>query len=371
MPSTSTSSDAGRQTFAGQLFDGETAASHAVGLTLLEGGIEITDHAAGKVRLWAFSGLEAVDPPLAGHALRLRHSSETGSRLTVPAGPAAEAVLRAAPHLARRINPYRLMRQLAIVAACLVVLAAIGYAVLSFLPQVAADLMPDAWRQRLGDSVERTLVQSNKVCGNAAGLDALATLDARLTDSIPDAPRFSVDVVELPVVNAFAVPGGRIIVSGELIAEAKGPEEVAGVLAHELGHVYYRHPEAQFVRLMGTQLLLTLATGTSGGNALGGLAGLLAILRYSRAAEAQADAFGRRLMTEGGIDPRGLRDFFTRMQQKSGGASQGGILSGIGNMLSSHPGTAERIAKIKPLPAGKARMVLSAQAFRGLKAICR
>ncbi len=108
---------------------------------------------------------------------------------------------------------------------------------------------------------------------------------------------------------------------------------------------------------MGMQLLLTLATGTSGGDALGGLAGLLTILRYSRAAEAQADDFARRLMAEGGIDPGGLRDFFTRMQEKSGGASTGGILSGIGSMLSSHPGTAGRIARIKPLPPGKARMV--------------
>ena len=188
---------------------------------------------------------------------------------------------------------------------------------------------------------------------------------------MPDAPPFSVEVVQLPVVNAFALPGGRIIVSGKLIAEAKSPEEVAGVLAHELGHVYYRHPEAQFTRLMGMQLLLTLATGTSGGDALGGLAGLLTILRYSRAAEAQADDFARRLMAEGGIDPSGLRDFFTRMQEKSGGASTGGILSGIGSMLSSHPGTAERIASIKPLPPGKARIVLSAQAFHDLKAICR
>jgi len=371
MPSTSTSSERGAQSFAGQFFDGETAASHAVGLTLIAGGIEISDQAADKVRLWSLSGLEAVDAPLAGQALRLRHTSEPASRLTLPAGPAAEAVLTAAPFLARAINPHRLMRQLAIVAASLVVLAVVGYAVLSFLPQVAANLMPDTWRQRLGDSVERTLIEHNKVCGSGAGLDALAMLDTRLSDSIADAPRFSVEVVALPVVNAFALPGGRIVVSGKLIAHAQSPEEVAGVLAHELGHVYYRHPEAQFARLMGMQLLLTLATGTSGGNAIGGLAGILAILRYSRAAEAQADAFAERLMTQGGIDPRGLRDFFARMQQKHAGAAQGGVLSGIGSMLSSHPGTAERIAKIKPLPPGEARPVLSAQAFRDLKAICR
>ena len=191
------------------------------------------------------------------------------------------------------------------------------------------------------------------------------------SDSLPDAPPFSVEVVALPVVNAFALPGGRIVVSARLIAEARRPAEVAGVLAHELGHVYYRHPEAQLVRVMGMQLLLTLATGSSSGDALGGLAGLLAILRYSRTAEAQADAFATRLMAQGHIDPTGLRDFFVRMQKKMGGKTSGGLLSGIGDMLATHPGTGERIAIIKPLPPGEAREVLSPEAFAALKAICR
>ncbi len=369
MPSTSISSEAAGRHFTGQLFDGETAASRKVDVTLLNGGIEIADTAAGKVRLWTLSGLDAVDPPLPDHDLRLKHASEPGSRLIVPAGAAAAAVLAATPHLGRRINPHRLMRHMLIATACVAALVIVGYVVLSFLPQTVADIMPQSVRQRLGASVERSLVESNKVCGNPAGLDALAALDNRLSDSMPGAPPFSVKVVRLPVVNAFALPGGRIIVSGRLVAEAKSPAEVAGVLAHELGHVYYRHPEAQFVRILGMQLLLTLTTGTTGGDTLGGLAGLVAILRYSRAAEAQADTFATRLMREGGIDPKGLRDFFVRMQKKSGKDS-GGVLSGIGSMLSSHPGTADRIAKMKPLPPGKARMVISAQDFRDLKAIC-
>ncbi len=369
MPSTSTSSDGRSRTFAGQLFDGETAASHDVALSFLAGGIEIADRAAGKVRVWTFSGLAAVDPPLVGQPLRLRHDSEPGTRLIVPAGPAADAVLAGAPFIARRINPYRLGRQALIALACVAALAVIGYLVLNFLPQSVADIMPGSIRQRLGSNIEHAVVKSYTVCHGPAGLDALAALDNRLSGAIPDAPPFTVQVVALPVVNAFALPGGRIIVSARLIAEAQRPAEVAGVLAHELGHVYYRHPEAQFVRVMGMQLLLTLATGTSHGDTLGGLAGLLAILRYSRAAEAQADAFATRLMTAGHIDPTGLRDFFIRMQKKEGDTS-GGILSGIGNMLASHPGTAERIGRIKPLPPGEARAVISPKAFADLKAIC-
>jgi predicted Zn-dependent protease len=114
---------------------------------------------------------------------------------------------------------------------------------------------------------------------------------------------------------------------------------------------------------------LTLAAGNSGGDTLGGLAGLLAILRYSRSAESQADSFATRLMTRGHIDPAGLRDFFNRLKDKTGTTS-GGFLSGISDMFSSHPGTQERIARIKPLPPGAAQMVISPEAFHDLQAIC-
>jgi Zn-dependent protease with chaperone function len=369
MPSTSTSSEGGAGHFAGQLFDGETAASHDVSLTILEGGIEIADAAAGKVRLWTFSGLEAVNPPRDGHSLRLRHKSEPGTRLIVAPGAGAQALLARAGQLTRRFNPHRLMAHALIVAACVLALLAAGYLVLSFLPQTVADLMPRSMRQRLGESVESSLVKGARVCGGGAGLEALAALDTRLSAGLPDAPRFSVKVVDLPMVNAFAVPGGRIIVSAKLIAQAQKPAEVAGVIAHELGHVYYRHPEAQLVRIMGLQLFLTLATGTSGGDTLGGMAGLLAILRYSRAAEDEADAFAARLLAASHIDPTGLRDFFTRLK-KSSGEDSGGVLSGIGDIFSTHPGTGDRIARIKPLAPGAAREVMSPAAFADLKAIC-
>ncbi len=370
MPSTSTSSERQTPAFAAQLFDGETAASHDVTLNLMAGGIEITDRAAAKVRLWTWPGLAAVDPPLAGQSLRLRHDSEAGTRLIVPAGAAADAVLKAVPHLARRFNPQRLGRQALIAAACIAALVVIGYLVLSFLPQTVADVMPTSIRQRLGDHIEHMVVKSYKVCDSPAGRAAIAVLDKRLSESLPDTPPFSVKVVALPVVNAFALPGGGIVVSASLIAEARRPAEVAGVLAHELGHVYYRHPEAQFVRVMGMQLLLRLATGNATGDTLGGLAGLLAILRYSRSAEDQADAFAARLMAQGHIDPMGLRDFFIRIQKKTGEGKSGGLLSGIGDMFSTHPGTSERIDKIKPLPPGEARPVMSPKAFADLKTIC-
>ena len=369
MPSTSTSSESAGNTFSGQLFDGQTAASHDVSLTVLEGGIEITGSTAGKVRLWTFSGLEAVDPPQPGQALRLRHVSEPGTRLIVAPGAGTQALLARASHLTRRINPHRLMRQALIVGACVLALLAAGYLVLSFLPQTVADLMPQSMRQRLGESIEGSVIKASKVCGSTAGLEALADLQTRLSTGLPDTPRFSVKVVDLPVVNAFAVPGGRIIVSEKLIAQAEKSAEVAGVLAHELGHVYYRHPEAQLVRIMGLQLFLTLATGTSGGDTLGGMAGLLAILRYSRAAESQADAFAARLMAEGHIDPAGLRDFLTRLK-KARSEPAGRVRSGLSDMFSTHPGIEDRIAKITPLAPGEAREVMSPAAFSDLKAIC-
>ena len=101
-------------------------------------------------------------------------------------------------------------------------------------------------------------------------------------------------------VNAFAAPGGHVVVLSGLIDEAKSGDEVAGVLAHEIAHVIHRHPMESLVRAMG---LAVLAEALSGDGLGGTAAMLLAVTAYSREAEAEADATAVALL-EGS---RGLR----------------------------------------------------------------
>jgi len=351
-----------------QLFDGQSAASHDVKVEVRSDGLMITGP-AGQSRRWTFSGLEAASPVRSGEALRLKHTSEPNARLSLPPGLAADQVLEQASHVAGGFHPGKALKFAAIVIAGLALFFAAGYATLNIAPQRVAAMLPAEWRDKLADRTEKTFIKDAKQCNNPAGKLALAAIAGRVAAASPETPDFSVRVFDMPFVNAFALPGGRIVLTGKLIKQADSPEEVAGVIAHELGHTAYLHPEASLVRNIGLQLLISLGTGGSGGDTLGNVAGLLTMLQYSRDAEREADDYAVTILTEGAIDPKGLRHFFEKLSKK-----EWSIVTGkwkdLSSMLSTHPGTKERVEFIKPLPAGEARGVVPDYQWKALKKIC-
>jgi predicted Zn-dependent protease len=250
----------------------------------------------------------------------------------------------------------------------LLVVAGLGHLLLTVLPPVVVHMMPDAWRDRLGNQAVNRFLGTYPQCNGAAGNAALAGLVARLTASEPgQAPDISVEVRKLPVINAFTLPGGKVVLSGSLVAAASTPDEVAGVLAHELGHAHNQDPEVALVRLTGLQLLISLASGSDGGNVLSNIVGLATFLRYSRAAEERADDYAQELLQAARIDPMGLKRFFERIEDKNRG---GPTLGTLGNIFSTHPGTEARIARIKPLAGGAGRPALDERQWQDLRRIC-
>ncbi len=157
----------------------------------------------------------------------------------------------------------------------------------------------------------------------------------------PDLP-WHFTVVDTPVVNAFAVPGGYIYITRDILAYMNNEAEMAGVLGHEIGHVTARHSVSQITK---SQLIgLGLGLGGAFSRTFRGLsdfaelgAGLL-FLKYGRDAERQADELGVRYMFEQGYDPLQVSHFFTvfeSMREQSGEA--------LPNWLSSHPAPPDRI----------------------------
>jgi predicted Zn-dependent protease len=252
----------------------------------------------------------------------------------------------------------------------LALVAALGYLVLQVAPQQLARVMPDTWRQRIGEQVEISFAEGARRCDVASGAAALVRLTARLAEGAAAMPPVSVRIYDIPVMNAFALPGERIVIMRELIAKAETPEELAGVLAHELGHVAGRHAEAQLIRATGLQLLFSAATGGGGGDTITTAAGLATILQYSRRAEREADVYALATLVSAAIDPLGFKRFFERVMKEEGAAT-GGALGKIGSLFSTHPGTEERIKAIGPLPEGVSpRPVLSDAEWQALKKIC-
>jgi predicted Zn-dependent protease len=351
-----------------RFFDGETARDHLVAAELVPEGLAIEGIELSR-RIWSLSGLAAISPIKAGLPVRLGHDAAPGARLVITQQTFLHELVARAPHLTGGFNARKAGRLAAIIAASALLAAGVLYITLSYAPQTLAFILPESWRNTLGDQVEATLSSGARLCATSTVNAALANLVKRLAEGDADAPSFELKVYDIDIVNAFAVPGDRIVVTEKLIETAETPEEVAGVLAHEMGHVYHRHAEAQMVRAMGIDLLLKIASGGD----IGGFAGLLAILRYSRDAEREADSFAVEQLGKVAIDPRGLKRFFERvMKLERGENSSGGIFGTVSDMMSTHPVTRERIDAIKPMPEGMAtRAVLSDSDWRSLKKICR
>lgn len=156
-------------------------------------------------------------------------------------------------------------------------------------------------------------------------------------------------VLDAPVVNAFALPGGYIYVTRGALAMMNSEAELAAVLAHELGHVNARHSVHRLSKLLLVQIGLNVGSALSDTFAeLSGVASVgiqLLFLKYSRDDEREADALGVEYARKGSYNPGAMVSFFSSLQ-KLGDLSGGQSLPGF---LSTHPLTSERIQNVRAI----------------------
>ena len=188
--------------------------------------------------------------------------------------------------------------------------------------------VPVAQERKLGEAVfAQTKAKLKLVEGPPATM--VREIGARLTKG--SAYRYEFHVTHDDAVNAFAIPGGFVVVHSGLLALAASAEEVAGVLAHEVQHVEKRHSLKAMAKSTG--LMVTV------GMVFGDLGGLLALgqdligLKFSRQHESEADTAGLQALVAAGIAPSGMRDFFRKMGEKDS--------LNLG-WLSSHPASEDR-----------------------------
>ena len=143
--------------------------------------------------------------------------------------------------------------------------------------EYAAPLLPYSLQVKLGESVFDELTADKDECHGKAGLKALNDLANRLAKAADYPHEIAVHVMEGGPVNAFTLPGGILVFYSDLIEQAKDGAQVAGVMAHEIGHVVHYHPMKGLVRQYGIELLVKLVSGgysdllstlASGGNVL-------------------------------------------------------------------------------------------------------
>ncbi len=149
-------------------------------------------------------------------------------------------------------------------------------------------------------------------------------------------------IIDSPIINAFALPGGYVYVSRGLLAEMNNEAQLAGVMGHELGHVNARHNMKRLQSTVGMNILVA-AVGAATGSSLwqnvsGQLMGLIS-QKYSRSQERQADELGTRYMARAGYDPRQMSVFLQRLRQLHSHEP-----SALEAIMASHPLTSERVA---------------------------
>jgi beta-barrel assembly-enhancing protease len=356
-------------------FDGEIARDHAVTLNRVGSNLEFQGRDVSPTT-WSIAGLHPIDPPTEGQPFRITHDQKPGARLILRDQAFIDDLVAQNSHLKGGYSLRHIGQVLGWTAGGLVALAAIGYLAMTVLPQQIAGLLPQSWRDNMGSQVVTSLVGTAKRCETPGSQSATSAMLAALAESGVDLPAVSIEIYDMSLVNAFAAPGGRIVLTRGLIAEASDPAELTGVLAHELGHVYHLHPEAQLVRFAGLQILISAFSGGGGGDLVKNAAGLVTILRYTREAEREADSFARDVMQNAKVDPIGLKHFFEKIMKMEGAKptepdKTPSALDKIGNVFSTHPGTEDRIKEIEPLPSGVTPVkIMTDEQFQALKTAC-
>jgi predicted Zn-dependent protease len=345
-------------------FDGVTNRRRGVALAF-EAALEISENGVG-VASWSYDDLRAVG---GGAMLRLKCTSALPlARLDV-IDATAQAEIRARSRFldVERDTGAHTAR---IVAWSIAAIVSIAVTVFFGVPFVAArmvPLVPVSFERRLGDMVDnqvRTLF-GRDACSGSQGNAALSKLVETLRGAGHFEAQLQPAVLPSALSNALALPGGKIYLLDGLLQKAENPDEIAGVIAHEMGHVIHRDQTRMIIENGGTSFLIGLLFGdiTGSGAAIFTTRSLFQA-SYSREAEANADAFAIDTMHALGRSPAPMGELLFRVTGAQGARSIG--------ILASHPLTEERRALMRreDRPATGPELLSGAE-WAALKAVCR
>ena len=333
----------------GRYFDGRTALAQPVRVTIGSRGLHIakTDR---STLWWDYDQVRQTQGAYAGEQVRLERGPPVAEALLVDDAGFLAAIHAIAPEQTAFHNPARrpLRLKLTLLAAlCLPLLGGALY--LWGIPAVAEALagrVPVSWEEQLGRSVVGLLAPPEARLEDPVCTEVLEGIGDRLLEAVPTNDyRFRYVLKRDRSINAFAAPGGFVVVHTALVSKTGSSEELAGVLAHEMQHILKRHTTAALFRDLSIQVLIAAWTGDLGGLEVAlETAGTLGKLRFSRQAETEADLEGLKMLQAAGIAPGGMVAFFKSLEKMD-------LPEGL-TYLSTHPRGEDRIKQLEQLAAG-------------------
>ena len=230
---------------------------------------------------------------------------------------------------------------------------------IDLLSAYIARQVPAQWEQKIGETAIAQYRFSHHFLAQEQTDTLLLPLVKPLLGALADSRHsYHFEIVNEPSSNAFALPGGFVVIHSGLILNAGSAEELLGVLAHEITHAEQQHGVRNLITSSGVYLVAGAMFGDVNGllATLANAAPLLLTQSYSRAFEQEADTRGFSLMQTAEIDPRGLADFFEhlmaeekkQLEKIENEQSRDVVRKGV-KFLSTHPATEERISYLRAL----------------------
>lgn len=289
---------------------------------------------------WAYSDLRRADD--GGGRVMLKRKPDTGERLMIEDD--SEALRAAAPALltpkSMGVEGWPVVAGVAATAWSLAAAFLIG---VPLAAQPLADRVPERYRSQIADISWSQVNGFTEYCDDS---DEAARILNDVADrmmmaaNVPHREDIWITIVDAPIPNAFALPDRSIVVTDDLIELAERPDELTGVIAHEIAHIERNHVMANIIRHVGAGIFFDIVFGGAGaGQAIAIASVNLAGLSYSRGDETEADLRGFDYMDAAEINTGGVAALFDRFRAEA--EEQGGD---IPTLISSHPASAERAA---------------------------
>ena len=359
-------------------FDGLSAQRRQVFVSLEVESQRLTIHDSSGAELdtWPLEGLRQLRDDAGGGLVLCLGAVDPGeARIFLSNARAIAAIKAACPNLTKATVTGRTWGKIgAWIGAGGAAVALMIFVIVPALAGQLAAFIPPEREVRVGNAIlrqfERVLSKEDRGdwrCTNPKGQMALERMMQALQQGQEFPYAVQVGVVDHKMINAFALPGGRIVVMRGLIEMAETPEQLAAILAHELGHVAQRDPIEQALRAAGTAGLLSLVLGDATGGTVLALAGeTLISAKNSRGVEARADDFALVQMAKAGVSPEALAEFFELLLEKMGDP-----VFDMG-WISSHPPSAARAAHARAAvqTTRSYKKTVSSEEWQAIQQIC-
>jgi Zn-dependent protease with chaperone function len=355
--------------------DGRTATRHPVTLSIDPAALQIA-MPDGTSRAWPYGRIRQTQGAYRGEPVRLECGPEPAEVLVIDDPALLSDIHAVAPALAQHLhNPaWRKARfgwTLCAGLGVVLILTGLFRWGIPGLAAAATPYVPASWEESLGRRIVDHLAPETQQCRDPERLHKINQIVQTLAATHPAAPyRISLSVVDDPAINAFAAPGGHVVILRGLLEQTTGPEQLAGVLAHELQHVYQRHTTRALLEQTAGTLLLTAVSGDLSGRLAWGLEGArtMGALHYSRWHEEEADLGGLRMMQAANLDPAAMIALYGTLQQAELDHA------GAPDFLSTHPDMGRRLATLTALagpPPTDARRLLPGEDWMDIRSLCR